>query len=51
MLDLSRPDIDFVSLANGLGVEAERATTAKEFIDALRRGLGDPSPRLIDVIL
>jgi acetolactate synthase-1/2/3 large subunit len=51
ILDLSRPDIDFVSLANGLGVEAERATTAKEFIDALRRGLGDPSPRLIDAIL
>jgi acetolactate synthase I/II/III large subunit len=51
ILDLSRPDIDFVSLANGLGVEAERATTANEFIDALRRGLGDPRPRLIDAIL
>jgi acetolactate synthase-1/2/3 large subunit len=51
MLDLSRPDINFVSLAEGLGVQAERATTAEQFIGALRRGLDDPGPRLIDAVL
>jgi acetolactate synthase I/II/III large subunit len=51
MLDLSRPDIDFVSLAQGMGVQAERATTAENFTAALQRGLDDPGPRLIDVIL
>lgn len=51
MLDLSRPDIDFVSLAIGMGVNAERATTAQEFTGALRRALAEPGPRLIDAIL
>jgi acetolactate synthase I/II/III large subunit len=51
MLDLSRPNIDFVSLAEGLGVESERATTAEELAGALQRGLNDPGPRLIDAIL
>ncbi len=30
MLDLSRPDLDFVALATGMGVPATRATTAEE---------------------
>src|SRR5690606_8357710 len=30
LLDLSRPDLDFVSLSQGLGVPATRATTADE---------------------
>jgi acetolactate synthase-1/2/3 large subunit len=51
MLDLTRPDINFVSLAEGLGVQAETATTAEQFIGALRRGLDDPGPRLIDAVL
>src|SRR5207248_7192023 len=29
MLDLSRPDLDFVSLARGMGVDAVRADTAE----------------------
>jgi acetolactate synthase-1/2/3 large subunit len=51
MLDLSRPDIDFASLAIGMGVNAERATTAEEFAGALRRALAEPGPRLIDAII
>ena len=51
MLDLSRPDIDFTSLAIGMGVNAERATTAEEFTRALRRALAEPGPRLIDAII
>jgi acetolactate synthase I/II/III large subunit len=51
LLDLSRPDIDFTALARGLGVEAERATTAEEFTAALERALADDGPRLVEAIL
>jgi acetolactate synthase-1/2/3 large subunit len=51
LLDLSRPDIDFTVLARGLGVEAERATTAEEFTAALDRALADDGPRLVEAIL
>ena len=51
MLDLSRPDIDFVSISTGLGVEAERATTAEEFYEALDRALSADGPRLVEAML
>jgi acetolactate synthase I/II/III large subunit len=51
MLDLSRPDIDFVALSTSLGVPAERATTAEEFTAALERALADDGPRLVEAIL
>ncbi len=51
LLDLSRPDIDFTALARGLGVEAERATTAEELTAALGRALADDGPRLVEAIL
>jgi len=51
MLDLSRPDLDFTELANGMGVEAARATTADELVGALERGLASSSPFLVDAVL
>ena len=51
MLDLSRPDLDFVALANGMGVPAARATTAEELVTALERGLAEPGPFLVDAVL
>ncbi|MCL4448620.1 MAG: acetolactate synthase large subunit [Actinobacteria bacterium] len=51
MLDLSRPDIDFVSLANGMGVEAARADTAEDFTARLEYGLNTPGPYLIQARL
>jgi acetolactate synthase-1/2/3 large subunit len=47
MLDLSRPDLDFVALSTGLGVAAERATTAEGFTAALERALTETGPRLV----
>ena len=44
MLDLGRPDIGFVPLAQGLGLHAARATTAEEFADELGRALATPGP-------
>jgi len=51
LLDLSRPDIDFVSLARGLGVPASRAVTADELADQLARALAEPGPALIEAMV
>ncbi len=51
LLDLSRPDIDFVALSQGLGVPATRATTADEMADQLARALAEPGPALIEAIV
>lgn len=51
LLDLSRPALDFVALAHGMGVPAERATTAEEFTTALGRALAEPGPYLIDCLV
>jgi acetolactate synthase I/II/III large subunit len=51
ILDLSRPNLDFTKLAPGLGVDAERATTADELTVALGRVLSERGPRLIEAVL
>jgi acetolactate synthase-1/2/3 large subunit len=51
MLDLHRPDIDFVSVAQGLGVPATRATTTEEFNAQLAAALAEPGPNLIEAIV
>jgi len=51
MLDLRRPDLDFVSLAQGMGVPATSAATAAEFTKQLRAALSERGPRLIEAVL
>ena len=51
MLDLSNPDLDFVKMAEGMGVTAARATTADEFNDLLGRFMNERGPRLIEALL
>lgn len=51
LLDLSRPTMDFVKIAEGMGVPARRATTAEEFADALRAAFAEPGPHLIDAVV
>ncbi|MDR3656063.1 MAG: acetolactate synthase large subunit [Mycobacterium sp.] len=51
LLDLSRPTMDFVKIAEGMGVPARRVTTAEEFADALRWGFGEAGPHLIDAMV
>ena len=51
MLDLSRPDMDFVAIAQGLGVQASRATTAEEFTSQLERALATPGPALVEAMI
>ena len=51
MLDLSRPDLDFVALATAMGVPATRAATAAEFTEQLARALATPGPNLIEAVV
>jgi acetolactate synthase-1/2/3 large subunit len=51
MLEIGRPDLDWLALARGMGVEAGRATTTAEFIGQLRAGLASQGPYLIEAVL
>jgi acetolactate synthase I/II/III large subunit len=51
MLDLGRPSIDFVHLANGLGLEASRADTAEAFSDQLAGALATPGPSVVEAVI
>jgi acetolactate synthase-1/2/3 large subunit len=49
MLDLGRPDIDWVRLAGSLGVEAAHADTLEACADLMSASLRQPGPFLIDL--
>jgi len=51
MLDLSRPDLDWVKLAEGMGVPGSRAFTAEDLQSQLRTAIAEPGPRLIEAVL
>jgi len=51
LLDLGSPRIDWVSLARGLGVPAERQETAEGFDAAFARAMSEKGPKLIEVAL
>ena len=51
MLDLSRPDLDFTALAEGMGIPATRATTAEEFDAQFIEAMSERGPRLIEAMV
>jgi acetolactate synthase-1/2/3 large subunit len=51
LLDLSNPKIDWQQIAGGLGIKAERATTAEEFDAAFERAMNQRGPRFIAAAL
>ncbi len=51
MFDLDRPDLDWVAMANSMGVEGVRAETAEQFNRALAAALSNEGPNLIDAVL
>ncbi|SEG93044.1 acetolactate synthase-1/2/3 large subunit [Actinacidiphila yanglinensis] len=51
LFDLSRPDIDFTSLATGMGVPATRAASTAELAEQFSAALTAPGPHLIEAIL
>lgn len=51
LLDLTSPTMDFVHIAEGMGVPARRVETAEEFASALRWALDEPGPHLIEAVM
>jgi acetolactate synthase-1/2/3 large subunit len=49
MMDLSRPDLDFVKLAAGMGVAGARAETMERFNDLFAQSLARRGPFLIEL--
>ena len=51
MIDISRPELDWVALARGMGVEAERTHDCAEFARAFEDAIRQKGPRLIEALL
>ncbi|CAM3941478.1 acetolactate synthase large subunit [Bordetella tumulicola] len=51
MLDLGNPSLNWVSLANGMGVEAARATTLEQCGDLMKSSFGKQTPFLIELMV
>jgi acetolactate synthase I/II/III large subunit len=51
MMQIGRPDLDFVALAHGMGVPGVRVATLEDFAKALHGGLKSGGPNLIELML
>jgi acetolactate synthase-1/2/3 large subunit len=51
MLDIGNPDLDWVRLANGMGVEAARAETMEAFADLFGQANARPGPFVIELVI
>ena len=51
LFEIGRPDLDWVSLAKGMGVPGARVASLDEFAKALRNGFESAGPTLIEVPL
>ena len=51
MFDLRRPDLDWVKLAEGMGVEAVAVDSVGAFADAFASAMAARGPRLIEVVM
>jgi len=51
MMELNRPDLDWVAMARGMGVEAGKATDVQTLVAEIKRGLASEGPYLIEAQL
>jgi acetolactate synthase-1/2/3 large subunit len=51
MMHIGNPDIDFVALAQSLGVMATRSTNADELAMQFADAMAQPGPRLIEIMM
>ena len=51
MIDIGRPELDWVKLADGMGVAATRAATASEFTAQFEAAMRERGPRLIETLI
>jgi acetolactate synthase-1/2/3 large subunit len=49
MLKLDRPNLDFVALAKGMGVQGRAVDNVDDFVKALAEAIAEKGPRLIEV--
>ena len=48
LFDLAPPELDWIKLANGMGVEARRVETLEDFADVFKAACGNRGPFLIE---
>lgn len=51
MIDISRPELRWTSIARGMGVDAARAESVEEFRSELRASLKERGPKLIEAVI
>ena len=51
MIDIGQPDLDWVKLAEGMGVAASRANTVAKFESQFRAAMKEKGPRLIEAVI
>src|SRR5262245_66374816 len=51
LLEIGRPSLDFVGLAQSMGVPARRVDTAPALATAISQALAEPGPHLIEAVL
>lgn len=51
MIDIGRPELDWVMLSQAMGVPASKATNVEEFRRQFSLAMGEPGPRLIEAAL
>ena len=50
LFEIGRPDLDFVGMADGMGVPARRVERAEDLVAALREAYAEPGPHLIEAV-
>lgn len=50
MLELTRPELDWPSIAKGMGVEGTRVTSTGELLTELKAAMRTRGPRLIEAV-
>jgi acetolactate synthase-1/2/3 large subunit len=51
LMDIGRPELGFVGLAEAMGVPGRRVTDADGLVAALRDALAEPGPHLIEAMV
>lgn len=51
LMELNNPEIDWVALANGMGVDAKRVTDNPQFEHEFTSALQQPGPKLLELVM
>jgi len=50
-MELTNPELDWVALANGMGVAATRVATVRQFEEELEQALATGGPKLLELCM